>query len=250
MEMFDKILTESSEFATKGGEPKASVGEFVRTEVHWLKLGNWPWLLALISQNSRPAYFLMQVQKQAAEEWKDVDAKTRSLRLCVISHLLKQQCCINGTHSLDEVGLGAFGLYKTLPGLDCTFPRYILYFCQIVYQYCMEAYFHWVNRKGDVAWWKKEHLVEILILGVIWISTLFFFSCRGYEGVIENLLSELPRGLVTHNRPVSCVHWHTEKTEKPLMVECSDGEKIAADHVIVTLPLGRIRWMLVLVHPY
>ncbi|XP_074532681.1 peroxisomal N(1)-acetyl-spermine/spermidine oxidase-like isoform X1 [Halichoeres trimaculatus] len=158
-EMFDKLLTESSEFATKGGEPTASVGDFIRSGV----------------------------QKQAVEEWKDVDAKTRSLRLCAISHLLKQQCCVNGTHSMDEVGLGAFGLYKCLPGLDCTFPR-------------------------------------------------------GYEGLITNLLAELPPDLVTYNRPVSCVHWNdAERTEKPVMVECDDGEKIAADHVIVTVPLGYLK---------
>lgn len=158
-EMFEKLLTESSEFAIKGGEPKASVGDFIRSEV----------------------------QKQASEEWKDVDAKTRSLRLCMISNLLKLLCCLNGTHSMDEVGLGASGLYKSLPGLDCTFPR-------------------------------------------------------GYEGLIKNLLSELPHDLVTYNRPVCCVHWNnTEKTEEPVMVECEDGEKIAADHVIVTVPLGYLK---------
>ncbi|XP_041645528.1 peroxisomal N(1)-acetyl-spermine/spermidine oxidase-like isoform X2 [Cheilinus undulatus] len=158
-EMFDTLLDECSEFATKGGEPKASVGEFIRSEL----------------------------KQRAEEEWKDVDAKTRSMRLCVISSIFKIQCCINGTHSLDEVGLGAFGLYKTLPGLDCTFPR-------------------------------------------------------GYEGLIENLMSELPSGLVTYNQPVQCVSWNsTDDRDKPVMVECADGERIAADHVIVTVPLGYLK---------
>ncbi|CAJ1067563.1 Hypothetical predicted protein [Xyrichtys novacula] len=158
-EMFDKVLNESSEFASKGGEPTASVGDFLRSEI----------------------------QKQAAEEWKDVDAKTRSLRLGMINNMLKQQCCINGTHSMDEVGLGAYGLYKTLPGLDCTFPR-------------------------------------------------------GYEVLIKNLMSELPSGIVSYNRPVRCVHWNnTERGEKPVMVECDDGEKFSADHVIVTVPLGYLK---------
>ncbi len=69
---------------------------------------------------------LAQVQERAAEKWKDVDANTRSLRLCVISNMLKVECSVNGTHSMDEVGLGAYGLYKTLPGLDCTFPGFVL----------------------------------------------------------------------------------------------------------------------------
>lgn len=68
----------------------------------------------------------MQVRQRAAEKWKDVDAAARSLRLCVITNLLKVECCVNGTHTMDDVGLGAVGLYKTLPGLDCTFPGYVL----------------------------------------------------------------------------------------------------------------------------
>ncbi|XP_043111822.1 peroxisomal N(1)-acetyl-spermine/spermidine oxidase-like [Puntigrus tetrazona] len=40
----------------------------------------------------------------------------------MINTLLKLECCVSGTHTMDDVGLGAFGMYKTLPGLDCTFP--------------------------------------------------------------------------------------------------------------------------------
>ena len=55
-------------------------------------------------------------------------------------------------------------------------------------------------------------------------------------------MSELPSDLVTYNRPVRCVHWNnTEKEENSLMIECDDEKKIAADHVIVTVPLGRFR---------
>ncbi|XP_028279073.1 peroxisomal N(1)-acetyl-spermine/spermidine oxidase [Parambassis ranga] len=158
-EMFAELLNESSEFHSQGGEPWSSVGDFIRS----------------------------QVKQRAAEKWKDVDAATRSLRLCVISNLLKVECCVNGAHSMDEVGLGAFGLYKTLPGLDCTFPG-------------------------------------------------------GYEGLISNLMSELPCGLVSHSKPVRCIHWNnTEKRGTPVMVECDDGEKVVADHVIVTVPLGYLK---------
>lgn len=52
-------------------------------------------------------------------------------------------------------------------------------------------------------------------------------------------MSELPGGLVTYNCPVRCVHWNSsEQRENPVMVECDDGERIDADHVIVTVPLG------------
>lgn len=52
-------------------------------------------------------------------------------------------------------------------------------------------------------------------------------------------MSELPSDLVTYNCPVSCVHWsNTECGLSPVTVECENGERIAADHVIVTVPLG------------
>lgn len=76
----------------------------------------------------------VQVPQRAAEKWKDTDAKARSLQLCVISSMLKVECCVNGTHSMDEVGLGAYGLYKTLPGLDCTFPGFVLQHCRHLVQ--------------------------------------------------------------------------------------------------------------------
>ncbi|XP_076598370.1 peroxisomal N(1)-acetyl-spermine/spermidine oxidase [Chaetodon auriga] len=159
VEMFNELLNEGANFHSQGGEPWASVGDFIRSEV----------------------------QKRAAEKWKDVDAATKSLRQCVISNMLKMECCFNGSHSMDEVGLGAFGLYESLPGLDCTFPG-------------------------------------------------------GYEGLIKNLLSELPSGLVTYSRPIRCVNWNnTEKRGNPVMIECDAGEKISADHVIVTVPLGYLK---------
>ncbi|XP_019953400.2 peroxisomal N(1)-acetyl-spermine/spermidine oxidase [Paralichthys olivaceus] len=159
MEMFAELLNEGSEFQNQGGEPCSSVGDFIRSEV----------------------------QQRSEEKWKDIGANTRSLQLCMISNMLKVECCVNGAHSLDEVGLGAFGLYKTLPGLDCIFPG-------------------------------------------------------GYEGLIKNLISELPGGLVTYSRPVGCVHWsNSEKRKNPVVVECDDGEKITADHVIVTVPLGYLK---------
>lgn len=54
------------------------------------------------------------------------------------------------------------------------------------------------------------------------------------------MMSELPADIVTYNRPVRCVHWNnTADNQKSVTLECEDGEKISADHVILTVPLGR-----------
>ncbi|XP_028982707.1 peroxisomal N(1)-acetyl-spermine/spermidine oxidase-like [Betta splendens] len=158
-DMFVELLSDISDLHTQGGEPCPSVGEFIRSEV----------------------------PQRVAERWKDDDATTRSLQMSAISNLLKAECCVNGTHSMDEVGLASYGLYKTLPGLDCTFPG-------------------------------------------------------GYEGLVKNLMSELPSDLVIFNKPVRCVHWtQSEPRENAVIVECDDGERFTADHVIVTVPLGYLK---------
>ena len=71
---------------------------------------------------------------------------------------------------------------------------------------------------------------------------IFCFSYSGYEGLVEKLMLELPRGSVTYNQPVRCIHWNdnTGKKESPVVIECEAGRRITADHVIVTVPLGRI----------
>lgn len=65
---------------------------------------------------------LVQVHQRAGEKWKDADPRIRSLRKSLISNMLKVECCVNAAHSLDDLSLEAYGLYQTLPGLDCTFP--------------------------------------------------------------------------------------------------------------------------------
>lgn len=61
----------------------------------------------------------------------------------------------------------------------------------------------------------------------------------GYEGLTQNLMAELPVGLVTYSKPVRCVNWNSAKSAEPVMIECDDGQKLVADHVIVTVPLGK-----------
>ncbi|CAL8256689.1 unnamed protein product [Lota lota] len=159
VDLFAELLHEAGEFASKGVEPHSSMGDFIRTEA----------------------------RLRAEKQWQAEGARTRAQWMCLISNQLKLECSINGSHTMDEVSLGAFGLYKTLPGLDCTFTQ-------------------------------------------------------GYEGLVKNLMAELPGGLVTYRRPVSCVRWNnTEGADRPVSVEVEDGERVTADHVIVTVPLGYLK---------
>ncbi|TRY53719.1 hypothetical protein DNTS_020269 [Danionella cerebrum] len=164
LEFFMNLLERSQEFYSTGEEPFPSVGEFLKAEV----------------------------KRLTPEEWKE-DRESFDLRMAMANTLLKLECSYSGTHTMDDVSLGAFGMYKTLPGLDCTFPR-------------------------------------------------------GYEGLTDSMLKELPKDIVLYNKQVKCVHWNyskkgpnTEGTSFPVVIECSNGETFAADHVIITVSLGYLK---------
>lgn len=92
VEVFLTLLKKCQEFYSSSKAPMSNVGEFLKTEA--LRISN--------------------------EEWKDDEA--RKLRQAMFSTLLKLECGVNGTHTMDDVALKTFGMYKSLPGLDCTFP--------------------------------------------------------------------------------------------------------------------------------
>lgn len=92
VEVFLTLLKKCQEFYNSSRAPMSSVGEFLKTEA--LRISN--------------------------DEWKEDEA--RKLRQALFSTLLKLECGISGTHTMDDVDLASFGMYKSLPGLDCTFP--------------------------------------------------------------------------------------------------------------------------------
>lgn len=69
--------------------------------------------------------------------------------------------------------------------------------------------------------------------------------CRGYDGLITHMMTELPKDIVLFNKQVKCIHWNNDRSRSsakegtcPVTVECVNGEIFEADHVIVTIPLG------------
>ncbi|XP_064418648.1 peroxisomal N(1)-acetyl-spermine/spermidine oxidase isoform X2 [Latimeria chalumnae] len=162
-QLYLTVVEKSREFFLAGTEPVPSVGEFMRREI-----------------------------AESAKKWR-VDTNTEQLRLALLNMMLKLECCISGTHSMNLVGLGAYGQYDMLPGLDCTFPG-------------------------------------------------------GYEGLTDALMKSFPKGTVSYNRPVKCIHWMGSykgasfaKRTFPVLVECENRETVPADHVIVTVPLGFLK---------
>lgn len=70
---------------------------------------------------------------------------------------------------------------------------------------------------------------------------------KGYQGLLDNLMDQIPPNSVRLHKPVRCVQWEaspssTARTSKyPIKVFCEDGEEFPADHVIVTVSLGCLK---------
>lgn len=94
LQMFNQLVDETYQFKNKKEPLWASVGHFIRSEA----------------------------RRRAAESWKDKDETTRRLLLCAISATLKGECCSSATHTMDDIDLVGFCMYKSLSGLDCTLP--------------------------------------------------------------------------------------------------------------------------------
>ncbi|XP_032082103.1 peroxisomal N(1)-acetyl-spermine/spermidine oxidase [Thamnophis elegans] len=71
---------------------------------------------------------------------------------------------------------------------------------------------------------------------------------NGFQGLTDHIMASLPEGIVLFDKPVKTIHWGRSDLEEGspgrlfgVQVECEDGEKILADHVIITVPLGFLK---------
>lgn len=69
----------------------------------------------------------MQTRRRAAERWAEGQKIPRKLLLCGVSALLKMECFTNAAHTLDELDLPGFTIYKGLKGLDCELPGFVFH---------------------------------------------------------------------------------------------------------------------------
>ncbi|XP_030059047.1 peroxisomal N(1)-acetyl-spermine/spermidine oxidase [Microcaecilia unicolor] len=91
-DLYGTILDQTRDFINKDFDYAASVGAYIKKDI-----------------------------AHHAQEWTG-DEASKKLKMAILNTLLKLECCISGTHSMDLVGLSPFGEYKMLPGLDCMFP--------------------------------------------------------------------------------------------------------------------------------
>ena len=65
----------------------------------------------------------------------------------------------------------------------------------------------------------------------------------GFEAILEILKKNIPEKNFCLNKPVKCVSWDTssEKSGQKVCVECEDGERFYANHVISTVSLGVLK---------
>ncbi|GIY76951.1 spermine oxidase [Caerostris extrusa] len=123
------------------------------------------------------------------------------MRRKVFDHLLSRETCITGCHSMDETSLSEFGSYTELPGGNVRIPG-------------------------------------------------------GFSLVIDLLADILPKECIRLQCEVKHIKWKMKKQNESskesnpncdgaasnqIVIECNDGTKWHAKHVLVTLPLGVLK---------
>ncbi|XP_047393826.1 peroxisomal N(1)-acetyl-spermine/spermidine oxidase isoform X1 [Sciurus carolinensis] len=70
----------------------------------------------------------------------------------------------------------------------------------------------------------------------------------GYQELTNCIMASLPKDVMIFNKPVKTIHWNGSFQEDafpgeafPVLVECEDGSRLPAHHVIVTVPLGFLK---------
>ncbi|GAB1292857.1 Peroxisomal N(1)-acetyl-spermine/spermidine oxidase [Apodemus speciosus] len=169
--------------------------------------------------------FLKKEISQQVANWTE-DEDTKKLKLAILNTFFNIECCVSGTHSMDLVALAPFGEYTVLPGLDCTLAGYGPQPCQR----CPSCPGRGTRpEKGG----RKGRGPE---------------RAGGYQGLTNGILDSLPKDTMVFDKPVKTIHWNGSFQEAdfpgetfPVLVECEDGTRLPAHHVIVTVPLGFLK---------
>lgn len=69
---------------------------------------------------------------------------------------------------------------------------------------------------------------------------------KGFESLVNRVKENIPKDSIILNKAVKTIFWDSSFQDSdsrvyPVQVQCEDGEKFVADHVIVTVPLGFLK---------
>ncbi|XP_022249164.1 spermine oxidase-like isoform X2 [Limulus polyphemus] len=111
-------------------------------------------------------------------------------------------------------------------------------------------------RRGIYEWFLKYELTENACNSLNDVSCCGFAEwtdCpgnylinfkNGFQSVVKSLSKDISSEQLCLSKPVSCIHWQEtyEGKELPTVtVECSDGDMLCADHVILTMSVGYLK---------
>lgn len=63
----------------------------------------------------------------------------------------------------------------------------------------------------------------------------------GFQSVLDILLSKVPENNIELKQVVKCIHWGKTDNDSKIMIECENGKKIYAEHVVLTVSLGVLK---------
>ncbi|XP_052771740.1 spermine oxidase-like [Mya arenaria] len=63
----------------------------------------------------------------------------------------------------------------------------------------------------------------------------------GFQSVLDILLNQVPENNILLEHSVKCIHWGNNENDGRVLVECENGKKFSAEHVIVTCSLGVLK---------
>lgn len=126
--MFNELIDDTFQYENEKSTSWDSLGHFLTSEVCVLLMNRQDISLRMtpLCQNLRSVRDV-QTRRRAAERWAEGERIPRKLLLCGVSALLKMECFTNAAHTLDELDLPGFCIYKGLKGLDCELPEFVFH---------------------------------------------------------------------------------------------------------------------------
>lgn len=125
--MFNELMDDTLQYEHEKSTSWDSLGHFLKSEVCVLLLTHHNISFWMAFCENLCSVRDVQTQRRAAERWAEGERIPRKLLLCGVSALLKMECFTNAAHTLDELDLPGFCIYKGLKGLDCELPGFVFH---------------------------------------------------------------------------------------------------------------------------